>query len=141
MLQNSSTISFCPAGAARTAMYLRPSTAGDHPPGFASTTMPPASVRMSQPAATSQAQQPPSCHAISKLSKTQSCPRETHPVQINLSGSNSAEIQCCRSHAPERMHHLPTLLRSCCEFGKCFVFDGPVTALPVTTPLDSYKRF
>lgn len=60
--QNSSMSSFCPAwfGDPRTARYFRPSTVASQLPGLPSTIVPPASVRMTQPAQTSHAQQPPS---------------------------------------------------------------------------------
>src|SRR5689334_4510270 len=67
--QNSSTTSFCPSPPL-TAMYLLSSILGSQFPGFASTIMPPASFRMTQPAHTSQAQHPASQYTSSPPSAT-----------------------------------------------------------------------
>ena len=54
------TIFFCPAGAALTGKYERPSSVGSHSPGLAPTMIPPDSSTMSQPAQTSQIRHPDS---------------------------------------------------------------------------------
>src|ERR1700712_1092957 len=88
MAQKSSTISFCPLGAGLTARYLLLSMGGNQFPGWPSTIMPPASFKMHQAAATSQAQQPHS-------QNISCCPAAMRQIVIAADPVQRSELTKC----------------------------------------------